>query len=274
MKCYFIHFISLQILDIDHWYAPPRFLIGSFTRFGIQSTNFVHVPSISSSWYQTWSMDSISFILVVHSLRRKRALMIAYKRSMKFKSGPWSIREQSSQVSDHACFNHVYNYLKSSCSPLGVESQRLRRRAAPDHCIFLGDSQSDRCGMDKAFRHCWRTSHVDCAGLAHKKNDFHQRITLFSSRHVQFLYFFVHWLYEHMHPVRFQCSFTGLLATRPTSMSHLRTTLELHQCWLDLSAIHRWSFWVLRADVVWMCCAKQFLNIRTNWAWICGLFYK
>lgn len=169
MKCYFIHFISLQILDIDHWYAPPRFLIGSFTRFGIQSTNFVHVPSISSSWYQTWSMDSISFILVVHSLRRKRALMIAYKRSMKFKSGPWSIREQSSQVSDHACFNHVYNYLKSSCSPLGVESQRLRRRAAPDHCIFLGDSQSDRCGMDKAFRHCWRTSHVDCAGLAHTK---------------------------------------------------------------------------------------------------------
>ena len=80
---------------------PPFILITSSTLLHIESMSFLHVSFTSGSRNQTWMTLSIIFIFVVQFNLRIRALIMAHKFSIGFKSGEFPGQSNNLNFSIH-----------------------------------------------------------------------------------------------------------------------------------------------------------------------------
>ena len=75
------------IFTFNMIYLIPLFSKTFFTHLGIELTNFWQLFAISSSWYQTKIMASISLLIVVQYFNLSLFLIILHRFAMWFKSG-------------------------------------------------------------------------------------------------------------------------------------------------------------------------------------------
>ena len=80
---------------------PPFILITSSTLLHIESMSFLHIPFTSGSRNQTCMTLSIIIIFVVQFILRIRALIMAYKLSIGFKSGEFPGQSSNLKFSIH-----------------------------------------------------------------------------------------------------------------------------------------------------------------------------
>ena len=95
------------------------FLRTFFTRLAIELTNFWKLFAISSSWYQTEIMASISLLTVVQSFDLSLFLIIPYKFSMGFKSCEF--------------LGHSKTFILYSCNTFCTFQQNVK---GPNHAVI------------------------------------------------------------------------------------------------------------------------------------------